>query len=159
MGSCDILLREISQEFLKISIFDISLKIIYLILQPHLPGSNEFRKLYCASPVRKVAGHRLEDQLLREILMTIKHPWQPAKLRLRGKWPPFPDNIFKCIFLNENVKILIKISLKFVPKGPVTDIPALVQMMAWCHPGNKPLSKPMLVCVTDTYVHHSASMS
>ena len=29
------------------------------------------------------------------------------------------DDIFKCIFLNENLKILIQISLKFVPKGPV----------------------------------------
>ena len=29
------------------------------------------------------------------------------------------DGIFKCIFLNENVRISIKISLKFVPKGPI----------------------------------------
>ena len=29
----------------------------------------------------------------------------------------FPDDIFKCIFLNENVSISIKISLQFVPKG------------------------------------------
>ena len=27
------------------------------------------------------------------------------------------DGIFKCIFLNEDVRILIKISLKVVPKG------------------------------------------
>ena len=38
----------------------------------------------------------------------------------------FPDNIFKCIFLNENVLILIKISLKFVPKGQINNISALV---------------------------------
>ena len=30
----------------------------------------------------------------------------------------FADNIFRCIFVNENFCILIKISLKFVPKGP-----------------------------------------
>ena len=42
------------------------------------------------------------------------------------------DDIFKYIFLNENVGILqFKISLKFVPKGPVEDIPALIQIMAW----------------------------
>ena len=35
----------------------------------------------------------------------------------------FPDDIYKCIFLNENVWILIKISLKFVPKGPINKIP------------------------------------
>ena len=31
----------------------------------------------------------------------------------------FADNIFKCIFFNENVWIPIKISLKFVPKGAI----------------------------------------
>ena len=56
----------------------------------------------------------------------------------------FADDIFKCIFLNENLQILNKISLKFVPKGPVNDIPALVQIMAWPHPGDKPLSEPMM---------------
>ena len=43
----------------------------------------------------------------------------------------FPDDIFKCIFLNENVWILIKISLKFVPKVQISYIPALVRIMAW----------------------------
>ena len=57
----------------------------------------------------------------------------------------FADNIFKCIFLNENVWIPIKISLKFVPKGPINNIPALVQIMAWRQPGDKPLSEPMMV--------------
>ena len=38
----------------------------------------------------------------------------------------FPDDIFKCIFLNENVFISIKISLKFVPKGQINNILALV---------------------------------
>ena len=32
----------------------------------------------------------------------------------------------KCIFLNENALIPIKISLKFVPKGPINNIPALL---------------------------------
>ena len=36
----------------------------------------------------------------------------------------------KCIYLNENVWIPIKISLKFVPKGPINNVPALVQIMA-----------------------------
>ena len=38
----------------------------------------------------------------------------------------FPDDIIKCIFFNENVFISIKISLKFVPKGQINTIPALV---------------------------------
>ena len=35
-------------------------------------------------------------------------------------------DIFKSILLNENVSISIKISLKFVPKAPINNIPALV---------------------------------
>ena len=38
----------------------------------------------------------------------------------------FSDDIFKRILFNENVWISIKISLKFVPKGPINNIPALV---------------------------------
>ena len=45
--------------------------------------------------------------------------------------------------LNENVWISIKISLK--TNGPINNILALVQMMAWRRPGDKPLSKPMMV--------------
>ena len=66
-------------------------------------------------------------------------------LRPRQNGRHFADDIFKCIFLNENVWISIKISLKFVPKGPINNIPALVQIMAWRRPGDKPLSEPMMV--------------
>ena len=52
----------------------------------------------------------------------------------------FADDTFKHIFLNENIRISIKISPKFVPKGPINNIPALVQIMAWHRPGDKPLS-------------------
>ena len=38
----------------------------------------------------------------------------------------FSDDIFKCIFLNENIKILIKISLSFVLKDPINNIPAII---------------------------------
>ena len=57
----------------------------------------------------------------------------------------FPDDIFKCIFLDENIWMSINISLKFVPKGPIKNIPALVQIMAWRQPGDKPLSEPVVV--------------
>ena len=66
-------------------------------------------------------------------------------LRLRQNGPHFAEDIFKCIFLNENVWIPIKISLKFVSKCPFNSIPALFQIMAWCLPGDKPLSEPMRV--------------
>ena len=35
------------------------------------------------------------------------------------------------IYFNENVWILINISLKFVPRGPINHIPTSVQVMAW----------------------------
>ena len=55
-------------------------------------------------------------------------------LRPRQKGCYFPDDIFKCIFLLENIWISIKISLKFVPMCLINNIPALVQIMAWCGP-------------------------
>ena len=57
----------------------------------------------------------------------------------------FADDIFKCIFLKENAWISFKNSLKFIPKVWINNNPALVQIMAWCRPGNKPLSEPMMV--------------
>ena len=58
------------------------------------------------------------------------------------------DDIFKCIFLNENVWISLKIWRKFVPKVWINNIPALVQIMAWRRPGDKPSSEPMMVSLT-----------
>ena len=66
-------------------------------------------------------------------------------LRPRQDGCRFPDDILRCIFLNENSWILSNISLKFVPRVPINNIPALVQIMAWRRPGAKPLSEPMMV--------------
>ena len=64
------------------------------------------------------------------------------------------DDIFKCIFLNENDKILIQISLKLVPRSPIDNKPALVQVMAWRRIGNKPLPEPMMTQFTNAYMRH-----
>ena len=75
-------------------------------------------------------------------------------LRPRQNGRRFADDTFKCIFLNENVRISIKISLKFVPKVPINNILIMVQIMAWRRSGDKPLCEPMMVsllthiCVT-----------
>ena len=69
------------------------------------------------------------------------------------------DNIFKRIFLNENDIILIQISLKFVPRSPIDNKPSLVQVMAWCQIGDKPLSEPMMAQFTDAYMRHYGEMS
>ena len=42
--------------------------------------------------------------------------------------------------LNENIWISIEISLEIIPKGSINNIPALIQIMAWRRPGDKPLS-------------------
>ena len=57
-------------------------------------------------------------------------------MRPRQSGHHFINDTLKRIFLNENVRIAIKISL---------NVPALVQLMAWHRPGDKSLSKPMVV--------------
>ena len=68
-----------------------------------------------------------------------------STLRLRQNGSHFADDSFKCILLNENFQSANEISLKFVPKGPINNIPALVQIVACCLAGAKPLSEPMMV--------------
>ena len=80
-------------------------------------------------------------------------------LRPRQNGHHFPDDIFKYIFLNENVWISHKISLKFVPNVRINNIPSLVQIIAWRRIGDKPLFEPMIDNVFDAYMCHSASMS
>ena len=72
-------------------------------------------------------------------------------LRPRQNGRHFIDNFFKCIFMNENIWISINISLKFVPMCPINNIPALVQIMSWRRPGDKPFSELMIVLLIDAY--------
>ena len=75
-------------------------------------------------------------------------------LRPRQNGRHFADHTFKRISLNEDARISIKISLKFVPKGPINNNTAMVQIMALRRSGAKPLSEPMMasllthICVT-----------
>ena len=64
------------------------------------------------------------------------------------------DDIFKCNFLNENDRIMIQISVKFVPRSPIDNKPALVQVMAWHQTGDKPLPEPMMTQCADAYMRH-----
>ena len=75
----------------------------------------------------------------------IRNPGRIICLNILRPSQNFADDIFKCIFLNWNIWILIKISLMFVLKGPINNMPSLVQVMAWRRPGDKPLSEPMMV--------------
>ena len=62
------------------------------------------------------------------------------------------NDIFKYIFLYEDMWISIDFSLKFVPKVQINNSPALGQRIVWHRPGDKPLSEPMMA-----YMRHSAS--
>ena len=71
------------------------------------------------------------------------------------KWPPFSRRHFQIHFREwKCINFDKKNSLKFVPKGSINNIPALVQIMAWCRSGDKPLSEPVResllthICVT-----------
>ena len=65
-------------------------------------------------------------------------------LRPRRNEQHFADDIFKRIFFNENGWISIKISLKFVRKGPINRRQAII----WTNDSY----------FTDAYMRHSASM-
>ena len=121
-------------------------------------GTN-IRKLYadmlaCYQLTRFSVGQKVFVLLIIIIKSGSMYYYIFNTLRLKQHGSHFADDTFKRIFLNENVIILIKISLKFVPKGPFDNIPALVKIMAWCLPGDKPLSEAMMVsllthiCVT-----------
>ena len=89
-------------------------------------------------------------------LQIIGHSVQASisTLRSRKKGRHCADDIFKWIFLNENVGISLKISLNFVANGLINNIPALARVMAWCRSDDEPLSEPIMVnllthiCVT-----------
>ena len=66
-------------------------------------------------------------------------------LRPRQNCSHFQDDIFKCIYFNENIWISIKITLKLLPVCPINNISALVQIMAWRRLGDRPLSEPIMV--------------
>ena len=116
-----------------------------------------FSSIQCSTGSRFSSPLRILDNLCMEItheMLTIHRQHTFSTLRPRQNARHFPDDTFKWIFLNENVWISIEVSLKFVPKGPINNIPALVQIMAWRRPGDKLLSEPIMVsllthiCVT-----------
>ena len=136
--------------------------------------------LYCHSwinfrPLIACCVFITTDTIIAQYRYTLTHPpppsfyqiWPPSmspdmiftacyinSLRPRRNVQHFADDIFKLFFFNENVWISIKISLIFVPKGPINNIPSLDQIMDWRRSGDKPLSEPMMVrsptyiCVT-----------
>ena len=99
------------------------------------------------NPIQRIGEIGKQEQI-------VAHGWPFNTLKPRQNGRHIADDTFKRIFVNENIRILIEISLRFVPKCPIKNTPALVQIMAWRRPGDKPLSEPMMVslpmhiCVT-----------
>ena len=62
------------------------------------------------------------------------------------------DDVFECVFLYKMTKIPIQISVKFVPRSPIDNKPALVQVMAWRLINDKPLSEPMMTQFNEAYM-------
>ena len=56
--------------------------------------------------------------------------------------------------MNEKFFISIQIALKLVPEDPIDNKSAVVQVMAWCWTGGKPLPEPMLTQFTDANMQH-----
>ena len=107
------------------------------------PEALEFKALgFGDAHMRQITGSNL-GHVMALILFGAKPLFN--SLRPRRNRRHFADDIFKIIFVNEIALILIKLSLKFVPKGSMNNITALVQIMVWRRPGDKPLSEPMLV--------------
>ena len=82
--------------------------------------------------------------LIQSMKLWHNHADLPINSSLPGQnGKDFADNNFRCIFMNKKFCILIKIWIQFAPKGTIDTYPALVRIMAWCRPGDKPLSEPM----------------
>ena len=137
------------QQIIEILCRDISFGTVVII-------SIKYRKWYCSFPIMD-----------RFFLMSYFGCFAWWATRAHGQFCPginssipgqngrlFADDIFRCISANEKFCILIKISLRFVPWGPIDNNPVLIQIMTWRRIGDKPLSEPMLTRITDGYIRH-----
>ena len=120
-------------------------------------GPSGIQMQYSVRPTNLPSGRYLlailNGMWTRNVILLLTH------LRLDKMAAILADDIFKCIFLNENDRIPIQISLKFVPRGPIDNKPALVHVMAWRRTGDKPLPEPMLTPFSDAYLLHKRGMS
>ena len=85
----------------------------------------------------RIKRNALESRLL---LCRVMSDWD-LKYAVTTLTPRQMDAISQMKFSNGFPWMKVfEFSLRFVPKGPINKIPALVQIMAWRRPGDKPLS-------------------
>ena len=121
--------------------------IFALLLHPYKPHAPSTWQIFTWLPLSWLdVDHNFHFWMLSNMLVTML-----THIPLDKMANTFEDDIFKRTFLNENVRISIQISLKFVPWGLNDNKSALVQVMAWRRTSDKPLPKLMLTQFTDTY--------
>ena len=115
------------------------------------PDSSDSRCYPCYRCYQKRNIEKLQDPHRYQITTygLIKTCWCHSyfaidTLRPRQNGHHFADDIFTCIFFNENLCILIWMSLKFICKVTINNESSFVQIMAWHWTGNKPLSERMI---------------
>ena len=119
-------------------------QITWNLVHPNLPVllSNRFENYSAVEFCTKFQNYFM---LYCNRFLEERRPFVVNILKPRQNGRHFPDDIFRSIFVNENACISNKMSLKFVSKGPINNIPALVEIMAWRPLANKPSSEPMMV--------------
>ena len=89
-------------------------------------------------------GHRCHFSVEKYYVMSFHGvtPWYKPNLntlRPGENGRLFEDDIFKCIFLTEMLEFRLRFHWSFFPRGPINNNnSALVQIMAWRRPGDKP---------------------
>ena len=115
------------------------------LLRPLWRHCNGFGTIMPCCQWTTIEGHRLNRSIAnhtktqpRAIHEMIPCTISPIVERIEAdtEWPPFADNIYNCVVLNENWCILIAILLKFVTKSPIKNRRLLVKIIAWCRTGN-----------------------
>ena len=124
------------EQFRKLLFCIVSLKSVILLLLPH------HTRIYKLNPVYL----HLQSCCCR---ISVDEGKVIDNLDLLTRW--CRDKLARYFAVDTFKRIFWKISLRFVPKGPIINNLALVQLMAWRQPGARPLSEPMMVthkCVT-----------
>ena len=141
VGFCGINPRPISQEVFKMTVHKMSLKNTLVKLLPHLPGANE---LIPGGLVMLTCSCEPGQHCFRSYWWGVSIAWLQLKPLIHWGWDKMAATLLmtfsNVFFLKKIYEFPIDISLRFVPKGKINNIPSLVQIMAWRLPGDKPLS-------------------
>ena len=98
--------------------------------------------IICLIVICNDSCHNNSEMVLRKCFRVVNTPKHP--LSYWGKMAAIWQSTFSNSLLCGNCCILIQISLRFVPKGPINNWPTLSPIMARHQTGHKPLSEPVV---------------